>query len=307
MTKFTGERASFGRHETFPLRYSWLTKGFHSLLEDPKVFEAEDATVRLGVGKNMVSAIRYWLQATKLVEKRNRGFESTPVGLAVFDYDGYDPYLEDEATIWLVHWLLATNCDQATAWYWFFNCFHKPEFTGQEVSSALMEFTKRELKGRFAATTVKNDAAILLRMYVQSKGNTRTPLEDALDSPLSMLKLIETIPGTKTYQSVLKPRDTLPIGIFGYAVADLFHNTGASEIPIEELMYGKPGFPALGSVFRLTESGLLTKLEQLVDLMPGKFELRETAGIHQLYQTDKTKGLDFLRYHYKRTARGIAA
>ena len=71
--KFTGSKGAFGRHETFALRYGWLTKGMQELNKEElgkqaPVFEAEDATVRLGVGKNMVSSIRYWLQATRIVE-----------------------------------------------------------------------------------------------------------------------------------------------------------------------------------------------------------------------------------------------
>ena len=67
--KFNGEKAAFGRHETFALRFGWLTKGAQALMSGDPVFEAEDATVRLGVGKNMVSSIRYWLQAARIIER----------------------------------------------------------------------------------------------------------------------------------------------------------------------------------------------------------------------------------------------
>ncbi|UOA07349.1 DUF4007 family protein [Methylobacter sp. S3L5C] len=36
------------------------------------------------------------------------GFVVTAIGNAVFSEDGWDQYLEDEVTIWLVHWLLET-------------------------------------------------------------------------------------------------------------------------------------------------------------------------------------------------------
>ena len=65
--KLHSSSVSFGRHESFPLRFGWLTKGLSGLQLDPKVFEREDATITLGVGKNMVSAMRYWLQATQMV------------------------------------------------------------------------------------------------------------------------------------------------------------------------------------------------------------------------------------------------
>ena len=109
---FNPEKVAFGRHETFALRYGWLTKGFQAISDDPKIFEADDATVTLGVGKNMVSSIRFWLQATRLAERTKEGFFPTKLGDAIFNEEGWDPYLEDEATIWLIHWLLSTNSEQ---------------------------------------------------------------------------------------------------------------------------------------------------------------------------------------------------
>ena len=123
--RFTGEKAAFGRHETFALRYGWITKGMQALVGSRSVFEAEDATVQLGVGKNMVASIRYWLQAARLIERTQEGWDFTEVGTYLFDDDGEDPYLEDEGTIWLIHWLLASNPELATSWWWFFNRFHK--------------------------------------------------------------------------------------------------------------------------------------------------------------------------------------
>ena len=56
--KLNAAKVSFGRHESFPLRFGWITKGLDALADDPNVFAAEDATVTLGVGKNMVAAMR---------------------------------------------------------------------------------------------------------------------------------------------------------------------------------------------------------------------------------------------------------
>ena len=43
-------KASLGRHETFALRYSWLTKGFQAFTKNPAVFSSDEATIDLGVG-----------------------------------------------------------------------------------------------------------------------------------------------------------------------------------------------------------------------------------------------------------------
>lgn len=305
--RFNPKKVGFGRHETFALRYSWLTKGFQELQADPEVFTSDEATVTLGVGKNMVNAIRYWLLASRLIEPaKDKGFQPTSIGRAIFGKKGYDPYLEDEATIWLIHWLISTNPERATAWYWFFNQFHKPEFVSQEVATALFDFvSQRKLKS--AAATVKKDAILVLRMYARSKGNGRTPLEEALDSPLSQLNLISQSPGGRSYASRPADREGLPNGIFGYAIAELFEYMGVNELPIEDLMYSKDGYPSPGAVFRLTESALITKLEKIMHEVPGVFEIRETAGIHQVYLLEKVEPKFFLKLHYESQAQEVAA
>ena len=37
--KFNPKKVAFGRHESFQLRFSWLTKGLQELQNDPKIFE----------------------------------------------------------------------------------------------------------------------------------------------------------------------------------------------------------------------------------------------------------------------------
>ena len=307
LTPFNPAKVAFGRHETFGLRYGWLPKGFQAFLENPDIFKDDEATVRLGVGKNMVSSIRYWLQASRIIKRTNDGLISTKLGELLLSEDGWDPYLEDEATIWLIHWLIATNAEMATATYWFFNRFHKPEFTTVEVTSALLDFAKEKITAKASETTIKNDIALVLRMYVQSAGSTRTPLEEALDSPLSLLQLVSRMPGNKMYQSKSDTHERLPLGIFGFAVAEIFNSRNTNMIPIEDLMYSSDDYPALGSVFRLTENALITKLEKLLNYLPGYFELRETAGIHQLYKLEEAHPTKFLKKHYGRRTKRAAA
>jgi len=296
--RFTGEKAVFGRHETFALRYGWLTKGAQALMSGDPVFEAEDATVRLGVGKNMVTSIHYWLQAARLIVKADDGWQLTATGAYIFDAAGCDPYLEDEATIWLIHWLIASNPELATSWWWFFNRFHKPEFTAEELAVALQDFASAEVKGRYASSTLKSDAAMLLRMYVRSAAGGRVLAEEALDSPLAVLGLVSNLSGSQTFESRPAVRKGLPPGILGFAVVELLSALDEQQIPIEDLIYGRAGYPAIGGAFRLSESGLLGKLEELAAEIPDLFSLRESAGIHQLYLLRKAVPTGLLDYHY---------
>ena len=81
-----------------------------------------------------------------------------------------------------------------------------------------------------------------------------------------------------------------------------------SVLPIEELMYSRDNFAAPGAVFRLTENDLITKLERLVNFMPDIMEIRETAGIHQLYVKQEISPEKYLDKHYQqRQIKGKAA
>lgn len=304
--KFNSHKVAFGRHETFALRYSWLTKGFQALKNNSGVFEPNNATatIELGVGKNMVHSIRYWLRACQMMDPDTS--ELTDLGNLILGE--LDVYQEDEATIWLIHWLLATNPELATSWYWFFNKFHKPEFTSEELTTALYDFVKDKVKAKTRSLgTIKSDSQLLHRMYVQSKGSKRVPIEDALDSPLALLRLITQTEGGRGYQSRPEARSGLPTGIIGFAIVQLLEERKVKMLPIEELMYSRDDYPAPGSVFRLTENDLIAKLERLVLYIPDVFEIRETAGIHQLYMLKESSPEAFLKKHYADVLQGMAA
>ena len=298
---------SFGRHESFPLRFGWIAKGLNALVDDPRIFNREDATVVLGVGKNMVASIRHWLQATGVARPvdASKTLAPTEIGQIVFGKDG-DPYLEDEASIWLLHWLLATNPASATAIYWFFNHFHKPTFTSAEVATGLSDFVKHEIAPRVAQSTLKGDAQLVLRMYSPTQAGTRLTLEDALDSPLASLNVQERL-DARNWRAVPMDRTDLPLSIFAYAVAQLFDHTGAPQLAVEDLMYSDKSHCAPGAVFRMTEDGLISKLEALCEAYPRELRLNRTAGVFQLYKLGTLDALSILRDRYGNSGRRLAA
>ena len=299
---------SFGRHESFPLRFGWIAKGLKALDDDPMTFAQEDATVSLGVGKNMVASIRYWLQAARVAVllPKSSGLKPTRIGQIAFSHECGDPYLEDEGSIWLLHWMLATNPTRATAIYWFFNHFHKPAFTGAEVATALSDFVKHEVSAKVAVTTLKRDAQLVLRMYAPAMGGTRLTLEDALDSPLAMLNLQERLDG-RNWRSVPMDRPELPLFVFAFAVAQLYDHMETPQIAIEDLMYSSKTHCAPGAVFRMTEEGLIRKLEKLCEAYPSLLRLNRTAGVFQLYKLGPLSSVSILENRYGRIGGRFAA
>src|SRR5205085_5338801 len=103
-----GNRLSFSGHETFVFRHAWLKKAVDAVAEEPAVFSQDNAIVTLGVGKNMVRSIRHWGLATGMLaeEPKSRGIrlQVTELGQMLLGQSGFDPYLEDPNTLWLLHW-----------------------------------------------------------------------------------------------------------------------------------------------------------------------------------------------------------
>lgn len=301
--KLSEKDSAFGRHETFRLRFSWLPKGYQEFHKDRGVFERDESTVKLGVGKNMVSSIRHWMRATQVLNEQN---ELSELAHYIFDEDkGADPYLEDEATIWLLHWLLCTNPNQATTWFWFFNKYVASEFDTNSMLTSLEAFVVEELNSKPSSVTLKNDCALLTRMYASSDDDSKAQLDEVLDSPMSLLGLINRI-DAKRFSAELNVRKDLSLGVFGFAVAETinFHiSMGArGTVQTKNLMYSNNNVAAVAAVFRLTESDFMNKLERLQQSYSDLFEIRDTAGISQIYLCQGVECLDpmsFLDAHYR--------
>ena len=300
MIRFDRGDVAFGRHQTFPLRYGWLSKAFRAVEQDPRILRSDAAIAELGVGKNMVESMAYWLRACRLIEAPIE-VKPTELGKLLFARDGADPYLEDEATIWLLHWLICSNPTQATSWYWFFNKFHKTEFSAEEIQTALSDYVKDQVKEerQASASTLKNDAILLPRMYSQSSITKSKPIEDVLDSPFALLGLVVQSGRERFYSSIPSYRDGLPPEIIGFAILELLETLSAESLLVEDLLYSRGDLPSPGSIFRLTEQGLIAKLEQLVDAFPGHFRLDDTAGLHQLFRIQPISALEILRTYYQ--------
>jgi hypothetical protein len=157
-------RYCFSGHESFHCKSLWLKKGYDFLAKG-NAFNSPDAVVRLGVGKNMVSAIRFWMKAFGLT------INDAPTELAryIFAQDnGVDTFLEDINTLWLMHYSLV-KANVASIYNLLFLEFQreKKEFE----KSSLQSFIKRkcsvpEQKNVYNENTVKKDINVLLQNYI---------------------------------------------------------------------------------------------------------------------------------------------
>jgi hypothetical protein len=248
----------FARHETFHPRFGWLKKGFDQAVRDPGVFLADDATVKLGVGKNMVRSIRYWCRAFKLLSSEDT---PTPFGTLLLGESGWDCYLEDPASLWLLHWKLLESPCYATAWQLIFNQLRANEFTQEDLFYHLQECAQG-LSGKTADSSLKKDVNCLLRMYVRQPQKQKAIAEDSLDCPFTALGLMHTAGLSHRYGFRIGYKPTLPPAIITYAC--LLHaqrtSTTARTIPLANLLYD-PGSPGL--IFKLTEQDICSAIESV--------------------------------------------
>lgn len=267
-------KPTFARHETFHPRYGWFRKACAFAAEDPRVFVSDDAPVRIGVGKNMVRAIRFWGLAAKLIEqdpdssnRRTPDLIPTSVGRRLFGQNGWDRYMDDPGTLWLLHWFLMAPPSLLPVWWLAFNEFHAVEFTEDDLlaaTTAQLEATEGWRAPH--PSSVGKDVNALLRTYAPAEQSGRTALDDVLDCPLRELHLIGRSPATKRYRFALGAKPSLPAEILVHSVLDYLARTNATgrTATISRLTH-EPGAP--GRVFKLSEGELLTAIEPVADRM----------------------------------------
>ncbi|MBF2053916.1 MAG: DUF4007 family protein [Candidatus Sericytochromatia bacterium] len=281
-------RPYFARHETFHPRYGWLKKAVDRVSEDANVFTREDAPVVLGVGKNMVSAIRYWAQAFKLIEAaqgdENSGYQASELGQNLLqDKDAWDPYLEDLGSLWLLHWhLLKPQC-LATAWHFMFNEFNHISFNVDDALYGLNAYKDSYFpSAKTAESSLKKDILCILRMFTASDGEKKQAKEDSIASPFQELGLIQHIRGPY-YQFNVGAKPSLPPEIIAFACADFASQRAeARTVNISSLLYDE-GSPGL--IFKLNEVSLRDALEQVMQHNMGLY-VSESAGLMQLAFSD---------------------
>ncbi len=270
-------RYRFSGHETFPLRYAWIPKGIQAVTADPTVFNCEDALVRLGVGKNMVQSIRHWCEVLGLIRATNRAgsAEVTPLGKKLFGSRGWDPYLEDIGTLWLLHWCLASRPEGASTWYLAFTRWSPNAFKAEDLVRWLL--SNVPAGSRASPNSIKRDVEVFLRTYAPRR-TERGSAEDSFDCPLIELGLISEVE-TGVFRFTRAQQSSLPDPIFHYSVLDYWKNFASNQktLSFETLLHG-PSSP--GAVFKLTENSLCERLERLPSRSGITFD--ETAGLRQV-------------------------
>lgn len=272
----------FRGHETFFIRKGWLYKGMSNVVKEPGIFQGVSGNPMdvLGIGANMVKALRYWLTTTCLTSEPKSGKKNqtlTELGEIIFENDAY---MEEIGSIWLVHYMLSMNNDEATSWYIFFNEFNKSEFTVEDFHSAVVKYVRMQEDASVPSDrAIEDDFTCIMNTYVpRIKLNpAKVHPESNIDCPLGELGLVDVINKREgIYKKSVPKLDMLPQMILLSAI--IYSADGEQEIRISSLQNDKC---QIGKIFNLDSITLINALYRL-----------ESTG---LIKVIRTAGLDIIR------------
>ena len=278
----------FRAHDTFAIRNGWLHKGMRHVVNNPRIFVDKDINPmdEFGIGANMVKALRYWLQATGLTEENtgnNRNQYLTPFGEEVW---ANDPYLEEDGTLFLIHYFLASNKDLATAWYYFFNHYKVVDITQESFVAGIKSYLLNILKEGESLPSdraLTDDFDCIVKTYTP---NTSSSPESNMGSPLSDLSLLTTTEKSKYVKVNTKSSAINPLIILAVVINESSKNE-SKEIKISKLENDPCN---IGKIFNLDALTIATYLDKLQNME--YITVNRTAGLDNItLRTD----MDFIQ------------
>ena len=302
-----------GRHETFVPRYGWLTKGYVRCAESPHVFNDDDAIEQLGVGKNMVRSIRFWCLVLGLLEEPGKDSDLgkgalspgalgirligqfLPVENRVNTETGWDPYLEDIASLWLLHWQIFRQPFNAVSWPLAFNFCGLQSFSQQELGASIIDIAGDDARlAAISPRSYEKDAVCIIHMYTQS-----AKIGNEIRCPFNALGLIKSTPENSHFCFDVGKKNTLPPLIFLAACFSYAESLESSTqtLSLNQIVYGAD---SPGIAFKMTETECGRLLEQAVNAF-GDVRFIEFAGTRQLHFDGEPSALYWacLEQYYK--------
>lgn len=294
----------FRAHDTFFIRKGWLSKGMRNVVANKDVFVTKDKERNpmdvLGIGANMVKALRYWMQVVGLAVEPNSGHRYqtlTELGSIVFEQD---PYIEEIGTLWLLHYQIAKSKDDATAWYFFLNEFNMSEFTREDFVQALQNYITMAQE-HAASRSLNDDFSCIISTYVQRAKNSSVVVspENNIDCPFGELGLIDVLSkkGNNTiYKKSIPAADSINPWV---ALAVICDQAGENtEVGLSSLLSNPC---SIGKVFNLDSITLIEVLHRAEQT--GVLKIVRTAGLDYIKLEKRFSFIDCVKRYYEEIVR----
>lgn len=278
------KRYIFSGHESFNCKTLWLKKGYDFIQNDYN-FNAPDAVVQLGVGKNMVASIRFWMRAFGLTQND----QLKDIANYLFDKTkGKDPFIEDLGTLWLLHFHLVSSCE-ATLYTLLFTQLQRERksFDRQHV----VNFVKRVMtedgkQSQFNENTIKKDIGTLLLNYVLPQ---KTKALDDYSALLIDLDLIRMDADGKNYLFNIEGKRQIPWQMFLYAILSL---KGKDNTVSYDLLQ------EIGLIFCMNDMEVIEMCKIIEAHNYENVRYSDTAGIRQLQFINEPNSEEVLNEYY---------
>lgn len=304
----------FGGHQSFALRTAWLPKAAQAIQDNDDVFsDPLRGVVRLGLGKNMVESLRVWVEAYGIATRHDGKWMLTPLGEALLGVGGYDRFLEDEQTLWLLHWNIATLREGPFfAWELLINRWSERFFTTSEIMIAFAREAERAARP-LSSISARQHFDVWLHTYLRGRNGRG---EEGIDSPLSSLGLVaragdrETLQGRRepVFAFDLDPKPMISDALFSYCLHDWWSNAFEFEetVSLSSITFGH-GAP--GRVFRMPEDEVLARVMRLASSRGARVELIESFNQFMLRRPAAPAATGLLRdlFHQQPAAELIDA
>ena len=280
----------FSGHESFPCRMLWPIKGYDYIVKDNN-FNDPNSVVELGVGKNMVASIRYWLKALGMTE------QDKPTTLANYLFGkehGKDRYIESLGTLWLLHLLLVIT-QEATLYNILFLRYQKErkQFDKEQIQNYVKRLmTEDDKQNHFNANTVGKDFNVLIHNYTQPS-NPKS-YED-YSSLLIDLNLIRHDKSDKVFTFNIEGKRSVPLEIFFYAIL---------MMKGEDRTVAYDTLQNVGLVFCMTDIEVIDMMKRIDCEYPEYVQYSDNSGIRQLLfkEGKKIDPIDLLNRYYENAA-----
>ena len=273
------DTAALGQTAGFPLRSAWLPKLVQRGNFLPCPGGDGELACQLGIGINMVKALRYWARATGMVNK-DGNLSSLCNVLIARD----DKFVEREDTAWILHWNLASNLEISTAITWLYAQNELQQFTLARITEICKTHITHMMAHRkkpYATTTIKSDLETTLRMY--AGGNVRSSEHD--DDVFKRMGLLKfSRPGREILYSLsaYARYNQVPLRAIAYAVLCLLEKNGG-PCAITQLWSGSNQWDgSLGGVFRINKETTHETVSALRKEWPSVFNLTAIPGDTQV-------------------------
>lgn len=272
-------KPQFAGHETFPLRILWLRKAYDAVRGGAPltVFKDDEAISRFGVGRNMAVSMRFWAQASGIIELDGKELRPTSLGDLLFGDHGLDPFLEHPTSLWLIHWTLASSPENTTTFFYCFNGLFGSEFRAEDLVQALERLIEQK-SWKGAHKTIQNDVTVFLRSYSSRPSGA---MDDAAEPLLAELALVQEAGASGWYEFSVGPKPNLHDALFAYALNAYWQLAHPDRATLAaELICHDAGSP--GRVFKMDEDSVIERLMRVDEITGGAFVWTDTAGLRQI-------------------------